>query len=222
MIKKIFMLICLILFFCNFVKAEENKTKISKQEYLNQLNAYSEDFDNKFASINSEYKNNYKKEITKRKQEISLLEDKANKYHTEYYICYENESWAELSKSPCGKYIGKTTLLKGSSGLVYADDTYALNKCLAKTKIAWSKKDPCKKYMDNYDNAKKQIEKLNKEIKIQYDILSKQKKTQINALINDFELKSDELYQDCRKTYPRRSSIFGYCDGLSMKIEFDN
>ena len=220
--KKIFLIICLVLLFCNFVNAKENTIKTTKQEYLNQLNLIIEESNKALDFINSEYHKNYDKEIATRKKEIEKLENKMSDSISKHSICDFNTGMDEISKGPCGKYINKTTFFKGSSGLVYADSTYALNKCLEKSSKQSEAKgnNPCKKYMDAYNNAKKQIANIKKEIEKQYALLDENKSKQLETLAQDFKTKSNILYEDCKKTYPKKDAIFGYCNELSVKLEF--
>ena len=227
--KKVFLAICFVLLSCNLINAKEDKIKVTKQEYLNQLNLIVEEMEKSLEPINFEYSNNYnnyKKEIDAKKDKIKELETKKHKYYSEYSLCDENAQWAEIAKGPCGKYIGKTTFFKGKSGIVYADSSYALNKCLENDKSisTGARKDPCKKHMDNHLNAEKEISNLKKEISkihAQQEMLGKKRELQLKTLADEFKTKSNELYQDCIKTYPHKSSFFGYCNELSVKLEFN-
>lgn len=109
-------------------------------------------------------------------------------------------------------FIRKTTYFKTSSGLVVADDTYALNKCLAKQPNSTKKKtSSCKTLEDN----RKKIEQGINNYTNQISVFENERDAELNKIKIEAKNKSVELTNACKQDYPKKQ-LFGYCDGLEV------
>ena len=211
MIRKYLILLMLCLF-ATSVNADTSNTvkpeKYTKRDYIQMLKDYTIECNKKLDSIDNEY---YPK-IREIRSSMQKMDEQKHSIYMKYSLCEENASWKELANGPCGHLLNKTTYLRTQSGFIVADDTYAVNKCLAKLpsnqkagvyckneKIAWQK------FENNYKALEKQLNSLETERK------NKNKK-----LIDEATEYAQELKNQCIKTYPMRNYWLDYCKDLSI------
>lgn len=215
MCKKIIITIGILLCALNSIAFAE-KERLTRTDYLNLLNEYIKESNIK---INTVYKT-YEDKITANKELIKKLakeEDQIGQQLRNCYVAQDNAEVNSLINGSCGHLYGKTTYFKTSSGLIIADDTYALNKCLAKQPITKKNKaDPCKILNDKYEKIKKNTEYYNN----QFSVFEKERDTELNKIKIDAQNKSSELTNSCKQTYPKKQ-LFGYCDGLEVNFTTD-
>lgn len=209
MYKKIIVL-GLLLFTVNSIAFATDK-KLTRADYMNQLNKYIEKISIKIDEV---YKN-YDAKVAVNKESIKKLENEQEKISNQLQKCYqaeENTAFNEMRNGACGHLYGKTTYFKTSSGLVVADDTYALNKCLAKQPNSTKKKlSSCKILEDK----RKKIEQDIKNYTNQIYVFENEKEAELNNIKIEAKNKSIELTNACKQDYPKMQ-LFGYCNDLEV------
>lgn len=132
--------------------------KLTRADYVNQLNKYIKEIDIKIDEV---YKT-YDVKVAANKESIKKLENEKEEITVQLRQCYQKEQISDINNvinGSCGHLYGKTTYFKTSSGLVVADDTYALNKCLAKQPTSSKRKtSPCKTLEDKHKKIQQDIE----------------------------------------------------------------
>lgn len=190
--------------------------KLTRADYVNQLNKYIKEIDVK---INEVYKT-YDVKVAANKESIKKLENEKEEITVQLRQCYQKEQISDINNvinGSCGHLYGKTTYFKTSSGLVVADDTYALNKCLAKQPTSSKRKtSPCKTLEDKHKKIQQDIENYTNQI----TIFKNDRDTELNKIELDAQNKSRELTNSCKQTYPKKQ-LFGYCDGLEVNFTTD-
>lgn len=215
MCKKIIITIGILLCALNSIAFAE-KERLTRTDYLNLLNEYIKESNIK---INTVYKT-YEDKITANKELIKKLAKEEDQVGQQLRNCYVTQDNAEINNvinGSCGHLYGKTTYFKTSSGLVVADDTYALNKCLAKQPTSSKRKtSPCKTLEDKHKKIQQDIENYTNQI----TIFKNDRDTELNKIELDAQNKSRELTNSCKQTYPKKQ-LFGYCDGLEVNFTTD-
>ncbi len=189
----------------------ENK-KLTRPDYVNQLNKYIKEIGIKIDEI---YKT-YEAKVAANKEIIKKLENEKEQITAQLRQCYQKEQDSDINSlmnGPCGHLYGKTTYFKTSSGLVVADDTYALNKCLEKQPTSSKRKtSPCKTLEDKRKKIQQDIENYNYQI----TTFKNDRDTELNKIELDAKNKSSELTNACKQAYPKKQ-LFGYCDDLEIQ-----
>lgn len=190
--------------------------KLTRADYVNKLNEYIKEISTRIDEV---YKT-YDAEVAANKKSIKKLANAKEQISVQLRQCYQKEQISDINNvinGPCGHLYGKTTYFKTSSGLVIADDTYALNKCLAKQPTTKKNKaDPCKILNDKYEKIKKDAEYYNN----QFSVFENERDTELNKIKIEAQNKSRELTNSCKQTYPKKQ-LFGYCDGLEVNFTTD-
>lgn len=185
--------------------------KLTRADYVNQLNKYIEEIGIKIDEV---YKT-YDAKVAKNKESIKKLEKEKDQITSQLQQCYKKEQDSDINNmmnGVCGHLYGKTTYFKTSSGLVVADDTYALNKCLAKQPNSSKRKtSPCKTLEDKHKKIQQDIENYTNQITTFKNDID----TELNKIELDAKNKSSELTNACKQAYPKKQ-LFGYCDGLEV------
>lgn len=210
MYKKIIVLGLLLLFTLNSIASAENE-KLTRADYINQLNKYIEEIGIKIDEV---YKT-YDAKVAKNKESIKKLEKEKDQITSQLQQCYQKEQNSDINNmmnGACGHLYGKTTYFKTSSGLVVADDTYALNKCLAKQPTSSKRKtSSCKTLEDKRKKILLDIDNYTNQI----STFENNRDIELNNIRQDANNKSRELTNACKQTYPKKQ-FFGYCDGLEV------
>lgn len=185
--------------------------KLTRGDYVNQLNKYIKEIGIKIDEV---YKT-YDVKITANQESINKLKNQEEQLSGELRKCYqeeENTVFNEMRNGACGHLYGKTTYFKTSSGLVVADDTYALNKCLAKQPNSTRKKtSPCKTLEDKGKKIEQDINNYTNQI----SVFENERDAELNKIKIEAKNKSTELTNSCKQDYPQKQ-LFGYCDGLEV------
>lgn len=185
--------------------------KLTRADYVNQLNKYIKEISIKIDEV---YKT-YDAKVAADKETIKKLENEKEQITVQLRQCYQKEQISDINNvinGSCGQLYGKTTYFKTSSGLVVADDTYALNKCLAKQPASSKRKtSPCKTFEDKHKKIQQDIENYTNQI----TTFKSDMDTELNKIELDAKNKSSELTNACKQAYPKKQ-FFGYCDGLEV------
>ena len=209
MYKKIIVL-GLLLFTLNSITFATDK-KLTRADYMNQLNKYIEKISIKIDEV---YKT-YDTKVMTNKESIKKLENEKEQISNQLQKCYQaevNSDFNKMMNSACGHLYGKTTYFKTSSGLVVADDTYALNKCLAKQSNSTKKKiSSCK----TLEDKRKKIEQDINNYTNQIYVFENEKEAELNNIKIEAKNKSIELTNACKQDHPKMQ-LFGYCDDLEV------
>lgn len=185
--------------------------KLTRTDYVNQLNKYIKEIGIKIDEV---YKT-YDAKAAANKETIKKLENEKEQITVQLRQCYQKEQISDINNvinGSCGHLYGKTTYFKTSSGLVVADDTYALNKCLVKQSNSSKRKtSPCKTLEDKHKKIQQDIENYTNQI----TTIKSDMDTELNKIELDAKNKSSELTNACKRAYPKKQ-LFGYCDGLDI------
>lgn len=185
--------------------------KLTRADYVNQLNKYIKEISIKIDEV---YKT-YDAKVAANKESIKKLENEKEQITVQLRQCYQKEQISDINNvinGSCGHLYGKTTYFKTSSGLVVADDTYALNKCLAKQPTSSKRKtSPCKTLEDKHKKIQQDIENYTNQI----TTFKNNRDTEFNKIELDAKNKSSEFTNACKQAYPKKQ-LFGYCDGLEV------
>ncbi len=194
-----------------------NEQKLTIDDYKKKLHEYIDECNRDLKAVF----NQYNEKVKATNDKIKALEKQKDNTHKLIMNCSLAQANADLNEvinGPCGHLYGKTTYFKTSSGLVVADDEYAINKCLAK--LPQSKQayvNPCEKEYEKYKKIDKDIEFQTK----QFAILKQEKEKEEARIKADIQTKVDELANDCRQTYPLRR-FYGYCQGIGIQFNSNN
>lgn len=211
--KKLIMLGILLCIFSSIAFAEQKR--LTREDYQKQLQEYINETNIKIDKI---YKI-YNDKIATNKDAVKKLVDEEEQIGQQLRKCYitqENADMNDLLKGACGHLYGKTTYLKTSSGLVIADDTYALNKCLAKQPTSAKKSNSCKILNDKHKKIKSDIEFYNN----QFSAYKNERDAELNKIKLDAKNKANELTNACKQANPLKQT-FGYCNGLEVNFTTD-
>lgn len=185
--------------------------KLTRTDYVNQLNKYIKEIGIKIDEV---YKT-YDAKVVANKESIKKLEQEKEQITVQLRQCYQQEQISDINNvinGSCGHLYGKTTYFKTSSGLVVADDTYALNKCLEKQPTSSKRKtSSCKTLEDKRKKILLDIDNYTNQI----STFENDRDTELNKIELDAKNKSSELTNACKQAYPKKQ-LFGYCDGLGV------
>lgn len=185
--------------------------KLTRADYVNQLNKYIKEIGIKIDEV---YKS-YDAKVSANQEAINKLGNQKEQISNQLQKCYQtevNSGINEMMNGACGHLYGKTTYFQTSSGLVVADDTYALNKCLAKQPNSTKKKtSPCK----TLEDKRKKIEQNINNYTNQISVFKNERDAELNKIKIEAKNKSVELTNACKQDYPKKQ-LFGYCDGLEV------
>lgn len=185
--------------------------KLTRADYVNQLNEYIKEISTKIDEV---YKT-YDAEVAANKKSIKKLANAKEQISVQIRQCYQKEQISDINNvinGSCGYLYGKTTYFKTSSGLVIADDTYTLNKCLAKQPTSSKRKTSlCKTLEDKHNKIQQDIENYTNQI----TVFKSDRDAELNKIKLDAKNKSSELTNACKQAYPKKQ-LFGYCDGLEV------
>lgn len=198
-------LIVFFLFSTSTVVFAKTTNKITNEDLVQKVNAVINSNNAKINELNKQYDEYVSKQTTL----INNLREEKLKADRMWSECDERESWAWLYKSPCSHLIGKTTLLKTKSGLVVADDTYALNKCLAKLPNKIEKK-VCQKERAKCQDYEKKLEFEENNL----TTFKENYKRETTDIKNNTKNYKQEIYSECLKAFPYKNMLLDYCSNL--------